>query len=169
MERDPKYDEELLGKFPRYAFNSPDFTFVEHVSANERVIELGAKKILMVYTGEVGISYDHGELRILSHGRHVIDSSTHLFEGFLSTQQRSLRLVTMSREQSELRKKNNAVGNEGARALGSSTSSLNLGHPKKKVLKPEDMEDMMVCETKDLVKVGKKSSGFLKRVSPNGG
>merc|ERR1719265_1485883 len=77
-----------------YSFNSPDFQFIRHVSTNERVIELGAKKIIMVYTGEVGISYDHGELRILNHGRHIIDAATVSFEGFLSTQQKSIRLIT---------------------------------------------------------------------------
>merc|ERR1712054_183099 len=90
-----------------YAFDTPDFTFIRHVSSNERVIELGAKKIIMVYTGEVGISYDHGELCILDHGRHLIDASTHLFEGFLSTQQKSVRLVTETAEERVAKKKFN--------------------------------------------------------------
>jgi len=61
----------------------------------------------MVYTGEVGISYDHGELRILDHGRHIIDASTHLFEGFLSTQQKSIRLVTETHEERMEKKRQN--------------------------------------------------------------
>ncbi|CAD7959241.1 unnamed protein product [Amoebophrya sp. A120] len=86
-----------------YAYNSPDFTFVDHVPANEKIIELGAKKILSVWTGEVGITYRNGELDVLDHGRHVIDAATHVFECFLSTQQKSLRLVSMTQDQKKKR------------------------------------------------------------------
>jgi hypothetical protein len=60
------------------------------------VVELGAKEIIMVFTGKVGISYDHGKLVLLNNGRHLIDSANHIFHGFLSTQQKSIRLVTMT-------------------------------------------------------------------------
>jgi len=86
----------FIDKAGLYAFDSPDFTFVKHEDANSRVVELGAKKIIMVFTGEVGISYDHGKLVLLNNGRHLIDSANHIFHGFLSTQQKSIRLVTMT-------------------------------------------------------------------------
>ena len=36
-----------------YEFDSADFRFVEYKAAGERLISLGAKKIIQVYTGEV--------------------------------------------------------------------------------------------------------------------
>lgn len=86
-----------------YAYNSPDFTFVDHQPANEKIVELGGKKIVSVWTGEVGIMYRNGELDVLDHGRHVIDAATHVFECFLSTQQKSLRLVSMTQDQKKKR------------------------------------------------------------------
>ena len=68
-----------------YEFNSNSFHFVEFVDAEKRTIVLGSKKIIQVYTGEVGITYEDGELKVLENGRHVIESSTHVFERFLST------------------------------------------------------------------------------------
>lgn len=79
-----------------YEFDSPDFSFVEFKDAEERLIQLGAKKIILVHTGQVGVSYDDGLLKILPNGRHVISSSTHIFHRFLSTQQKSIRLATLN-------------------------------------------------------------------------
>jgi hypothetical protein len=41
-----------------YEFDSPDFTFVEYKDVQEQLIQLGSKKIVLVHTGQVGVSYD---------------------------------------------------------------------------------------------------------------
>ncbi|CAB9527920.1 expressed unknown protein [Seminavis robusta] len=134
----------LLDKPGLYEFNSNNFHFVDFCDASERKIELGSKKVLQVYTGEVGITYDKGHLKVLTNGRHVIDSSTHLFERFLSTKQRSIRLITYG----------------ASHKIAKST--------KKKGWEADlqDDADFLVCETKDLVKVGVRADVFYSIVDP---
>jgi hypothetical protein len=74
-----------------YEFDSPDFTFAEFKDAEEPCIQLGSKKTIIVQTGQVGVTYLEGQLKILPNGRHVIDLATHIFNHFLSTQQKSIR------------------------------------------------------------------------------
>jgi len=124
----------LLDRPGLYEFNSNDFHFVAFADASERKIELGSKKVIQVYTGEVGITYDKGHLKVLTNGRHLIDSSTHLFERFLSTKQRSIRLITYG------------VNHK----IGKSSKKL------------EDDADFLICETKDLVKVGVRADVFYR-------
>lgn len=76
-----------------YFKDSPLFTFESCVPASEKQITLGAKKIVTVWDGEVGVSYLKGKLIVLKPDRHLIDSSEHVFMGFLSTQQQCLHLV----------------------------------------------------------------------------
>jgi len=121
-----------------YEFNSNNFHFVSFVDAEKRKIELGSKKIIQVYTGEVGITYDDGELVVLDNGRHVINSSTHVFERFLSTKQRSVRLITY-----------------GARhKISKSKTTLH------------DDSDYLICETRDIVKVGIRADVFYSITDP---
>merc|ERR1712232_819795 len=58
----------LLDRPGLYEFNSNDVFFKEFVDSSARYIELGAKKVIQVYTGEVGITYDRGHLKILENG-----------------------------------------------------------------------------------------------------
>lgn len=132
-----------------YEFNSNNFHFVEFVEASERKIELGSKKVIQVYTGEVGITYDKGNLKILHNGRHVIDSSTHVFERFLSTKQRSIRLVTYSANHK----------------IAKSTFAKNDGS-KWKMHEIDEDADYLICETKDLVKVGIRADVFYSIANP---
>ena len=127
-----------------YEFNSNNFHFVGFADASERKIELGSKKVIQVYTGEVGITYDRGMLRVLANGRHVIDSSTHLFERFLSTKQRSIRMVTYGASHKHSKSRTGRA---------SETTML-------------DDSDFLVCETKDLVKVGVRADVFYSIVDP---
>merc|ERR1719253_92617 len=108
----------------QYQFDTPFFLYERAVPVTDRVIALGSKKVVTVQSGEVGISYDHGALTILEPGRHVIESSEHLFDAFWSTQQRSMRLA--------------AVG-QGRK----------------------QPEEVLICETKDLVKVGIRADVFF--------
>jgi len=121
-----------------YEFNSNNFHFVSFVDSEERRIELGSKKIIQVYTGEVAITYNDGELKVLNNGRHIIESSTHVFERFLSTKQKSIRLITYG-TQRKISKKNHYL---------------------------EDDADFLICETKDLVKVGVRADVFYSITDP---
>lgn len=123
-----------------YEFDSPDFSFVEFKNAEEQLIQLGSKKIIMVQTGQVGVTYDEGQLKILKSGRHMIDSSTHVFHRLLSTQQRSIRLASFPANEREARK-SKFSGSTSANSGG----KLKIGN--------QDA-DLTICETKDLVKVG---------------
>jgi len=77
-----------------YIKDSPLFNFEKCISAGDKQITLGAKKILTVWDGEVGVSYLKGKLVVLKPDRHLIDSTEHVFQGFLSTQQQCLHLIS---------------------------------------------------------------------------
>lgn len=70
--------------------------------ATEKQIQLGSRKIITVFDGEVGVSFAKGKLRVLKPDRHVIESADHIFQGFLSTQQQCLRLFNEGKEKKEL-------------------------------------------------------------------
>eukprot|EP01111_Echinosteliopsis_oligospora_P010958 TRINITY_DN3499_c0_g1_i1.p1 TRINITY_DN3499_c0_g1~~TRINITY_DN3499_c0_g1_i1.p1 ORF type:complete len:707 (-),score=228.05 TRINITY_DN3499_c0_g1_i1:9-2129(-) len=76
-----------------YEVDSPSFNFVNTVSAAQKEIVLGSKKRIVVYDGEVGISYINGKLEILQPKTHVFDAAERIFSGFLSTRQQSLFLI----------------------------------------------------------------------------
>jgi len=110
-----------------YMVDSATFKFVNCVKASEKLVTLGAKKIITVYSGEVGVAYYEGRLKILQSGRHAIDKAEFLFDGFMSTQQTSLRLKS---------KTNNKV------------------------------QDLLVCDTKDLVSIGIRADVFYRVADP---
>mmetsp|Transcript_94923 Transcript_94923/g.142194 ORF Transcript_94923/g.142194 Transcript_94923/m.142194 type:complete len:813 (+) Transcript_94923:55-2493(+) len=143
-----KNEPYLLDRPGLYEFNSNNFHFVGFVDASERRIELGSKKIIQIYTGEVGITYNQGHLKVLDNGRHIIDSSTHVFERFLSTKQRSIRLITYGA--------NHKINSRHA-----------ASHKKTHDFTLEDDADFLICETKDLVKVGVRADVFYSIVDPN--
>ena len=144
-----KQNEPFLLDIPGlYEFNSNNVHFVEFVDASERFIELGSKKVIQVYTGEVGITYNEGNLMVLTNGRHVIDSSTHVFERFLSTKQRSIRLITYG------------AGHKKAKSTGKCTKKWEQQID-------DDNSDLLVCETKDLVKVGVRADVFYSISDPD--
>jgi len=116
-----------------HSFDTPTFSFVKHASVADKTIELGTKKIVTVNSGEVAISYDSGELRILHPGRHVIDDAAHRVDGFLPILQKSVRLI-----------------------------SAEAGPPRKGA----EGSDLLICETKDLVKVGVRSDVFYSIADP---
>jgi regulator of protease activity HflC (stomatin/prohibitin superfamily) len=76
-----------------YEIDSPNFTFVRCVPASEKHVTLGSRKRVIVYDGEVGISYANGRLDVLKPKTHVYDDPERTFFGFLSTRQQSLYLV----------------------------------------------------------------------------
>jgi len=119
-----------------YVKDSAFFIFDKFASASEKLITLGAKKIVTVWDGEVGVSFLKGKLIVLKPDRHLIDSTEHIFQGFLSTQQQCLRLSTLT--------------------------VPNNSEKKKKVKEEEEEESILICETKDFVEIGLKADVFFK-------
>lgn len=76
-----------------YQVDSPDFAYHKAESVSARLLQNGNKKVVTVFSGEVGLSYHAGQLDVLQPGRHVISAADHFFDSFLSTQQVALRLV----------------------------------------------------------------------------
>lgn len=137
-----------------YEYDSEDFEFVEFREASENLITLGAKKIVLVQTGQVAVTYDSGLLKILTNGRHVINSSTHIFHRFLSTQQKSIRLATFDADE-KLRRLSKARKSHMASVDESVASTIAARD-----------SDLTVCETKDLVKVGLRADVFYSIEDP---
>lgn len=155
-----KNEPMLLDSPGLYEWNDNNVHFVEFADASERFIELGSKKVVQVYTGEVGITYDRGELMILKSGRHVIDSSTHFFERFLSTKQRSIRLITYNASHKLAKSKD--------RRSSKDTRNKHKDHSMSE-WQPQldDESDLLICETKDLVKVGVRADVFYSIADPD--
>mmetsp|Transcript_1180 Transcript_1180/g.2641 ORF Transcript_1180/g.2641 Transcript_1180/m.2641 type:complete len:772 (-) Transcript_1180:60-2375(-) len=129
-----------------YNFDSPTFNFVRLANADEKMIDLGPKKIVTVYSGEVGLSYDGGELHVLAPGRHIIEKASHTVKSFLSTQQKSVRLVSQDHQ----------------------CPSQSAASAKEKDMKIKPITgDWLVCETKDLVKVGIRADVFYAIEDPD--
>jgi len=160
-----------------YEVDSDNFQFVEFKDAEEQFIQLGSKKIILVHTGQVGVSYDQGTLKILHHGRHIVDSATHIFYRFLSTQQKSIRLASLSAgeklaAQAKAARKLKAAQNYQKRgpddeAFGDFQPVLSSGKIDHHGLKKYDHDaDLTVCETKDLVKVGLRADVFYSITDP---
>jgi len=76
-----------------YEIDSPNFTYIKSVPASEKNISLGSRKRIIVYDGEVGVSYVNGRLDILKPKTHTFDDAERIFYGFISTRQQSLYLV----------------------------------------------------------------------------
>eukprot|EP00545_Synedropsis_sp_CCMP1620_P004892 CAMPEP_0119029572 /NCGR_PEP_ID=MMETSP1176-20130426/40581_1 /TAXON_ID=265551 /ORGANISM="Synedropsis recta cf, Strain CCMP1620" /LENGTH=842 /DNA_ID=CAMNT_0006985919 /DNA_START=110 /DNA_END=2638 /DNA_ORIENTATION=+ len=160
-------------------FDSPDFSFVEFKDAEEQLIQLGAKKIVLVHTGQVGVTYDKGRLSIMYSGRHIINSATHIFHRFLSTQQRSIRLATLNAGEKLARQ--SGSGRMSSREYYSSKSMTKQQVSTNKEKRFEEAKkdkrhasistvdrdaDLTVCETKDLVKVGMRADVFYSIEDP---
>jgi len=152
-------DPFFIDKPGLYEFDSPDFSFVEFKDAEERLIQLGAKKIILVHTGQVGVTYDAGILKILKNGRHVISNSTHVFHRFLSTQQKSIRLATLN---SFERNKRMTM----QRQWSSKTQAKIEDQPRYHSDTERQDADLTICETKDLVKVGLRADVFYSIEDP---
>ena len=114
--------------------------------AEERLIQLGSKKIVQVQTGQVGVTYDNGTLKILHDGTHEINSPTHIVHRFLSTQEKSIRLATLG-----------AAARTKRQHSRKSTGSKNFAALEKKIHEKEmsmskldsaNDEDLTICETK---------------------
>ena len=134
-----------------YHVDSASFRFVESKPAAQKRLVLGSHKIITVFSGEVGVSFDAGRLAILPPGRHVIDAAEHTFDDFLSTQQRSMRLTQ-------------ATHDDGGRGgVGEATATSSKGSKGKG---GGGGGDLLVCETKDLVKIGIRADVFYRIADP---
>lgn len=143
-----------------YEFDCPDFTFAEFKDAEEPYIQLGSKKTILVQTGQVGVTYLEGQLKILRNGRHVIDLATHIFNGFLSTQQKSIRLATLNAGEKLARK---PKVSKISRSKGKDFAAFDDKAPS---IPMNRDADLTICETKDLVKVGLRADVFYSNENP---
>lgn len=107
-----------------YEVDSADFIYHSSASVSDKLLQNGNKKVVTVFSGEVGLSYRSGCLDVLQPGRHILAEADHYFDSWLSTQQVGLRL------------------NDEAQ-LSSALSGPSSGS-----------EDLIIAETKDFVKVG---------------
>ena len=140
-----------------FEFDSHDFSFVEFKNAEEQLIQLGSKNIILCHTGQVAVTYDQGELKILPNGRHIIDSTTHVFHRFLSTQQKSIRLSSLPAAEKTARKSQVAQ----ASAYSKMGNQFQTGQQQRQQQYYQDPNsDLTICETKDLVKVGLRADVF---------
>lgn len=133
-------NEPLLLETPGcYSYDDPNFIFVRHQTLADKIITIGSRKIVMVNAGEVGISYNNGVLQVLQPGRHILEDASHVFDDFLSTQQKILRLTPRVPEQPS------RVGRDDN----------------------ENKSALLVCETKDFVKVGLRADVFYSLANPS--
>jgi len=84
-----------------YEVDSVDFVYHKAEAVSTKLLVNQNKKVVTVYSGEVGISYRGGQLDVLQPGRHTISAGDHFFDSFLSTQQVTLRLVDESQRDSK--------------------------------------------------------------------
>merc|ERR1712178_61659 len=75
-----------------YEVVSPDFIYHDAKAVSSKLLQNGNKKVVTVFSGEVGLSYRAGCLDVLQPGRHIISAADHYFDDFMSTQQVALRL-----------------------------------------------------------------------------
>lgn len=149
-------DPLFISKPGMYEFDSPDFTFDSFRDAEENLIQLGSKKVVQVQTGQVAVTYDDGLLKILHNGTHEINSSTHIIHRFLSTQEKSIRLATLSAKERMSRKK---IKQSNRNMPGQNAGFVSNGEA--------DVDcDLTICETKDLVKVGIRADIFYSISDP---
>lgn len=76
--------------------DSATFKFERSVAATQLVIRHGAVKVVTVRQGYVGVSFRDGQLDVLPPGRHILDSASHAFAGFLPTGQQILPLSSVT-------------------------------------------------------------------------
>jgi len=84
-----------------YEVDSADFIYHEAKSVSSKLLQNGNRKVVTVFSGEVGLSYRAGCLEVLGPGRHIIKNADHYFDSFLSTQQIALRLEDPTNSTSE--------------------------------------------------------------------
>jgi regulator of protease activity HflC (stomatin/prohibitin superfamily) len=75
-----------------YEIDSPDFIYHDAKSVSSKLLQNGNRKVVTVFSGEVGLSYRAGCLDVLLPGRHIIKDADHYFDSFVSTQQVAMRL-----------------------------------------------------------------------------
>jgi len=81
-----------------YEVDSADFIFHKVESVSSKLLMNGNKKVVTVFSGEVGVSYRAGCLDILPPGRHILSAADHYFDSFVSTQQVAMRLKDTSQQ-----------------------------------------------------------------------
>ena len=76
-----------------YEIDSIDFNFEKCVPVKTKLIVLGSTMRIVVYEGEVGVTYKAGKLDILGPGTFVFDELDRVFESYMSTKLMSIPLI----------------------------------------------------------------------------
>jgi regulator of protease activity HflC (stomatin/prohibitin superfamily) len=76
-----------------YEKDDPTFIFDKCVAATTKKISLGSRTRVIVYDGEVGVSYVKGKLDILDPNTYMFDTNDRIFSGFISTKQQAIVLL----------------------------------------------------------------------------
>jgi len=105
---------------------------------------------VLVQTREVGVKYDNGTLKILAKGRHLINSSTHIFHRFLSTQQTTIHPATLNADE-EARRSTRAKERKSRMGSADEESKFPTSSPD---------SDLTACEAKHRIKVGLRADAF---------
>ena len=124
-----------------YLVESPMFHFDSIVDIEEPFIAHGSKKIITVKEGFVGVSHKRGVLTVLQPGRLTIAEEGWHFDEFLSTQQQCLALT----KDDDAGAPPTVPGQRGV---------------------PPTPSSVMVCETRELVRVGIQASVFYHIQNP---
>ena len=89
------------------------------------------------------MTYDNGLLKILHNGTHEINSPTHIIHRFLSTQEKSIRLATLSAKERKSSKslKQSKRNGKGADNFANSDDGFGM-----------DVDcDLTICETRGMM------------------
>jgi len=148
-----------------YEVDSPNFTFVNCVNAFEKQIILGSCKRIIVYDGEVGISYVNGKLDILQPNTHVFDAVERIFKGFLSTKQQAIPLIEPGSKDAFLRCDTKDFVEVGLKAA----VFYRIGDPAKSLITVGDEEAIsrLIRETSIATLQGIMRSSALNQVAQN--
>jgi len=128
-----------------FEVDSPTFAFIKCEPASEKQIQLGSRKRIVVYDGEVGISYVNGKLDILQPKAHIFDAAERVFVNFLSTRQQ----LTPLTDAAPIPRADNK---SKEKAKEEKESGIHNGY--------------LRCDTKDFVEIGIKAAVFYRIGDP---
>jgi regulator of protease activity HflC (stomatin/prohibitin superfamily) len=76
--------------------DSSSFAYCGSVDITQQVVQHGSTTIVIVKDGQVGVSFHDGAIELLNAGRHFLLEATHVFQGFLSIGQQTLRIAEVT-------------------------------------------------------------------------
>ncbi|KAF0975223.1 hypothetical protein FDP41_005976 [Naegleria fowleri] len=110
-----------------YEVDSIDFVFEQCVPISSKLVALGSSMRIVVYDGEIGITYLKGKLDVLQPNTYIFhDSVLRTFEGYLSTKLNTIPLIEDGSKENFLRCDTKDLVELGIKA----SCSYRIGDPK---------------------------------------